>query len=77
MNKILLRFEIVKNNRVIEVYLDSRLSFSNNFKLLANIIEIKDIDEYLVYDANKGIFLDRNVPICNFDIKYFMSFKLF
>lgn len=76
MNKVLLRLEIAKNNRILEVYLDSRLSFEDNFKLLTNIVDIKDLDRYRIYDANKGIFLKKDIPISEFAIKYFMSFKL-
>lgn len=70
-NKILVRLRIIKNNEILEVYLDSRLSFKENFKLLG--FE----KDYYVYETNKGLFLDRTIPINEFNIEGFMAFNLY
>lgn len=76
MNEILIRFKVVKNNRIIEAYLDRRLSFNSNFKYLSKISNYSLIN-YKVYDPNKKIFLDCDVPIETFSINSFMLFYLF
>lgn len=71
MNKILLRFRIVSNNQIVEVYLDDRLSFKDNFKML-NLNE-----NYHIYDSNKKIFIREDLPIKEFHITRFISFDLY
>lgn len=77
MYKVLLRFNFVKNNRVIEVYFDNRLSFRENFRLLSYIVDISDIENIKIYDENKHMFLKTDVPIKNFNINYFMNYKIY
>lgn len=70
-NKILVRLRIMKSNEILEVYLDSRLSFKENFSLLGFS------EEYWVYEPRKGLFLNRTVPIAEFNIDGFMAFNLY
>lgn len=76
MHDLLVRFKLIKNNYVFEVILDCRLSFIDNFKLLQNIIKL-DLKDAKVYDPNKRLFLDRNIPICEFNIQYFIYLYIF
>ena len=75
MHRILMRFKIVKTGGIVEAYLDRRLSFYDNFILLEKMLDER-IAGYRVFDQNKGIFLDMNIPIEEFDIKTFMYFYL-
>lgn len=72
----LIRFKLVKNNDVFEMILDSRLSFKDNFKLLQNLVKV-NLKNIKVFDPNKRIFLDVNVPIDSFNINGFCLFYLF
>jgi len=76
MHKLLIRFKIVKLDRIIETYLDERLSFKDNLVLLSDLLDI-DIKDCVVYDNNKKIFLKMDVPIREFTINYFVYFYLF
>lgn len=76
MYEKIIRFKIVKNNYVFEAVLDDRLSFSENFKMLENIMDI-DIKNSRVYDPNKNVFLDSNVAINAYNISNIMLFYLF
>ena len=76
MYKILIRFLFINNGRIMEVYLDDRLSFNDNLKLISNITNL-DNNEYLVYDPIRKIFLDRNIPLNMFEIETFRMFYLF
>lgn len=71
MNKVLIRFYIVKDERVIEAYFDERLSFIDNFKMLNYLNEPK------IYDPNKCIFLNNKVPISYFAINRFVAFDVY
>ena len=76
MHKLLIRFKLVKNNKVIEAYLDNRLSFKENIEMLNSALD-ESIGDFYVYDPNKKVFLDRNIPLCNFNITSFMILYLF
>lgn len=76
MYDVLIRFKFIKNDYIFEAVLDSRLSFKDNFKLLQNIIDI-DIKNVKVYDPKNGVFLNRDIPIKQFDINYFVYFYLY
>lgn len=71
MNKILIRLFIVKESRVIEAYFDSRLSFSDNLRLLGYD------KEPLIYDFHKSIFIRNDVPISLFRLNRFMAFDIY
>lgn len=75
MNKKLIRFKVIKDNTIVDAYIDERLSFKDNFKYLSKII---DLDEYYeVYDPNKKVFLDCDVPVEVFNINCYMLMYLF
>ena len=76
MYDVLIRFKFIKNDYIFEAVLDSRLSFKDNFKLLQNIIDI-DIKNVKVYDPKNRVFLNRDIPIKQFDINYFVYFYLY
>ena len=63
----------MKDNSVIETYFDSRLSFKENFQML----EIEDSSNLKIYDETKGLFLNTDIPISQFNISYFMCFQVF
>ena len=73
MDSVYIRFKIVKEKRSIEVKFDSRLSFTENFRLM----NYQNLDKLRVYDPNRKIFLDRNVPIGEMHISGFMTFYLY
>ena len=75
-NELLVRLVIMKNKRVIEAYLDQRLSFQENFVYLEQLIQ-EDLSKAIVYDPNKKLFLDEKVPLKEFKISYFMLLDLF
>ena len=76
MHEKLIRFKIIKDDRVVETYLDERLSFDENIKLLANITDF-DADGFKVYDPSKKVFLDTQIPIIWFNINSFKLMYLF
>ena len=76
MYEVLIRFKIVKKNRYLEVSFDSRLSFKDNLKILSELVDV-DLSDMYVYDPVKRIFLDREIPVSEFDISYFISLQLF
>ena len=76
MHQKLMRFKIIKDDRVFEAYLDERLSFLENFKMLVHIVDY-DLDGFMVYDPKKKIFLDNDIPIEVFNINSFKLMYLF
>lgn len=76
MYEVLIRFKIVKDDRYIEVCFDSRLSFKDNLKILSEIIN-DDLSNMEIYDPIKKMFLDKEIPIGDFNISYFISLQLF
>ena len=75
-NEILLRLAIMRNGKVIEAYLDQRLSFQENFAHLQQLIG-EDLREAIVYDPNKKLFLDEKVPLKEYRISCFLLLELF
>lgn len=75
MNKKLMRFKVIKDDTIIDAYLDDRLSFKDNFKYLKNIVEIDN--DYKIYDPNKKVFLNNEIPIEVFNINSYMLMYLF
>ena len=67
---------IVRNRKVIEAYLDQRLSFQENFACLQQLTK-EDLSKAIVYDPNKKLFLDDSIPLKEFRISYFMLLELF
>ena len=77
MNKIILRFNIIKTNEVFEVIFDQRLTFTENFFLLSHIYPIRFIDDNYIIDPDKKIALKKDVPIKSFNFPNFMTLYLF
>lgn len=77
MNKIILRFIIVKKQKALEVVFDGRLTMEDNFKLLSEIYEIGSIEKTYVVDINKKVALKKDIPISSFNFKNFKTLYLF
>ena len=77
MNKIILRFIIVKKQKALEVVFDGRLTMEENFKLLSEIYEIDSIDKTYVVDINRKVALKKDIPISTFNFKNFKTLYLF
>lgn len=77
MNKIILRFIIVKKQKALEVVFDGRLTMEENFKLLSEIYEIDSINKTYVVDINKKVALKKDIPISSFNFKNFKTLYLF
>lgn len=77
MNKIILRFIIVKKQKTLEVIFDGRLTMEENFKLLSEIYEIGLIEKTYVVDINKKVALKKDIPISSFNFKNFKTLYLF
>lgn len=77
MNKVALRFKIVKENKVIEVLFDKRLSFSENFKLLNEIYDLGDTESICIYDQNYKKALRKDVKIELFNFPNFTNLYIY
>ena len=77
MNKIILRFFIVKNKKVFEVIFDTRLNFNENFRLLKDIYDIGEIGEKYIVDINKNIALKKDTPIGEFNFQSFITLYIY
>ena len=77
MNKIILRFIIVKKQKTLEVIFDGRLTMEENFKLLSEIYEIDPINKTYVVDINRKVTLKKDIPISSFNFKNFKTLYLF
>lgn len=77
MNKIILRFIIVKKQKALEVVFDGRLTMEENFKLLSEIYEIGSIEKTYVVDINRKVALKKDIPISSFNFKNFKTLYLF
>lgn len=77
MNKIILRFIIVKKQKTLEVIFDGRLTMEENFKLLSEIYEIGSIEKTYVVDINRKVALKKDIPISSFNFKNFKTLYLF
>ncbi len=76
MNEVYLRLTDVVRQETIEVRFDRRLSFRENFSLLKQMIK-RDYEEAEVYDPDKKIFLDRNIPLAEYELTGFVRLHLF
>ena len=77
MNKIILRFIIVKKQKALEVVFDGRLTMEENFKLLSEIYEIDPLNKTYVVDINRKVALKKDIPISSFNFKNFKTLYLF
>lgn len=76
MYEKLMRFKVIKDNRIIEAMLDERLSFIENFKYIVHISDF-DPEGLKVYDPSIKAFLKEDLPIEVFNINSFMLMYLF
>ncbi len=76
MFKVPIRFVLVKSSEILEVKLDKRLSFEDNFKIIKKLIKT-NYDNIYVFDPIRKIFLRRDLPLFNFEIETFRMFYLF
>lgn len=76
MNKIILRFIVVKQNKTFEVVFDQRLTFIENFVLLKDIYYI-NINKAYIVDNKKQIALKKDVPLSKFNFKSFKTLYIF
>lgn len=76
MHEKLMRFKVIKDDRVFDAFLDDRLSFLENFKMLVSISDY-DIDGCMIYDPNKKIFLNNEIPIEEFNLNEYKMMYLF
>ena len=74
--RIAFRFIEAVNGNSLEVFLDERLSFKENFEMLKKLLD-KDYTKAKIYDPHKKVFLDRNTALREFEFKGFVSLKLF
>ena len=77
MNKIILRFFIVKNKKVLEVIFDTRLNFNENFNLLKDVYDIGEISEKYIVDINKNVALKKDVPLGEFNFQSFITLYIY
>jgi len=77
MNKIYLKLIFIKNNKIVEVVFDKRLSFKDNFRLLKAIMPCVDTEGFYIFDKNINVFLDTNEPIKNFNIDNLTTLRVF
>lgn len=77
MNKIILRFCLIKNKKVFEAIFDTRLDFNENFKLLKDIYDIGEISEKYIVDMNKNIVLRKDIPIGDFNFQSFITLYIY
>lgn len=76
MHEILIRFRFIDTDKTIECALDERLSFRENFKLLEKISDI-NCEDIAIYDPEKKIFLDEDLPLKRFNICRFILLYVF
>ena len=76
MNQVLIRFRKIKENEVMEVCFDERLSFKENLTLLKQINN-EDHLKGRIYDPIKRVFLNRDVAISEFGFKGIVCLHLF
>ena len=75
MHEVLLRFRVLKNDKIFEVLLDDRLSFRENLRLLSELTDEK-LEDYRIYDLERNIFLDDRIPLSRMKIAVYAMFYL-
>ena len=75
-HRISLRLMEAVSGDTMEVFLDERLSFTENFEMLKSLCD-KDYTKAEVYDPYKKVFLDRNTSLSEFGFQGFVFLKLF
>lgn len=77
MNKIILRFNVIKSGQVFEVIFDKRLSFIDNFKLLKELNSFELEKDMYIYDLDRVQVLRKDVPLSEFNIQSNITLYLF
>lgn len=77
MNKVILRFCLMNNKKVIEVIFDARLSFMENFNLLKDILPISVNDDSYIIDPYRTIALRKDIALKEFNFKNFMTLYIY
>lgn len=77
MNKVILRFCLMNNKKVIEVIFDARLSFIENFNLLKDILPISLNDGSYIIDPYRTIALRKDIALKEFNFKNFMTLYIY
>ena len=75
MAEVYLRFTDIIRRETFEVRFDSRLPFRDNFSILSQMLG-KDYGEAEIYDPDKKIFLDRNIPLAEYGFAGFIRLHL-
>ncbi len=76
MHRIAFRLCFVESGIVKEAYLDERLSFAENFVMLSEISGCR-FENGVIYEPNKKIFLDENIPLKEFHFSGFPCLLIF
>ena len=76
MHEVLIRFRFIDCDKTIECALDERLSFRENFQLLEKISDINCMN-IAIYDPEKKIFLNEDLPLKQFNICRFILLYVF
>ena len=76
MHEILIRFRFVACDMSLECAFDERLSFKENFSLLEQLCDISCRD-IAIYDPEKKIFLNEDLPLKEFNIGRFILLYVF
>ena len=77
MDKIILRFNVIKSGQVFEVIFDKRLSFIENFKLLKEINSFELKEDVYIYDLDKMQALKKDIPLYEFNFQSNLTLYLF
>ena len=77
MDKIILRFNVIKSGQVFEVIFDKRLSFIENFKLLKEINSFELEKDMYIYDLDRIQALKKDIPLNEFNFQSNMTLYLF
>ena len=77
MDKIILRFNVIKSGQVFEVIFDKRLSFIENFKLLKEINSFELEKDMYIYDLDRMQALKKDIPLNEFNFQSNMTLYLF
>ena len=77
MNKVILRFSIIRSGEVFEAVFDLRLSFAENFGMLESICSVSLKEDSYIVDPEKQIALRKDVPLSSFGFPNFTTLYLF
>lgn len=77
MNKVILRFNVIRSNEVFEAVFDLRLSFKENFDLLGSEGSFALKDDSYIIDPDKRVALRKDIALNSFNFPNFMTLYLF